>query len=831
MKKYVLILSIVFLASCGSSGALDSNSINLDMTLNQPNILVSLDSEFYGYQFLLYNLIDGEVGEKLFGPSRLVSLNTDTNLFRGEVSDIISGEYVIEVQLVRSDDALVLLGAQENIALEGENISVDLTGLVWDLENYDADSDGVSNYREVLVFGSDPTLSDTDGDGVSDNVDAFPINPNESFDFDGDGKSDSQDSDIDNDGLSNEQEVEIGTSPINPDSDADSVLDGEDNCPLAGNSSQKDQDEDGLGDDCDDDIDGDGISNEQEKQRGLDEYNSDTDDDGVSDGADTFPSDPAETQDSDSDGIGDNADNDDDNDGLTDDEESVIGSDAKSEDTDGDTIRDSLDNCPIHSNVAQQDNDEDGLGDECDLDDDNDGLVDSEENSVGEDGFLTNSKLSDSDGDGFTDPDDNCPLESNIDQIDTDADGFGDACDCGSNDPEIHQLSSDYPDPAKIDSNCDGIDGNKYEAIFISPNGGASTEATSPSSPTSSFQEGLAYAYANGLPVFLAAGDYNITELEYEHLPSIYGGFSNTFLDRDTTGELYQTRLISNESNDDLAILSVEDSELTLAGITFENQSDDESQILLYIRDSQVTLENNVFSGNEDIYSEVLLLGSNSTINLTANQFYGNAIYDSLGVDFEDSSGVMKNNIFAMGEGNHTQAMALDNSDFVISNNTIDGGRHSYGSSYGVTFQTISPSFYNNIFITENDNMQASLACTGVALESDVILSHNLFFRFTTTTSNFGALVDCNGGVLNSETDLESSDGVSSSNNQVITQSDSAHLASVLDEESMYSLVSGSMAIDAGTDTSNSNKGAVRYDFLGSQREALSYDIGAFEYE
>ena len=36
----------------------------------------------------------------------------------------------------------------------------------------------------------------------------------------------------------------------------------------------------------------------------------------------------------------------------------------------------------------------------------------------------------DTDGDGFADCEDNCPLQSN-DQTDTDSDGIGDVCDCG----------------------------------------------------------------------------------------------------------------------------------------------------------------------------------------------------------------------------------------------------------------------------------------------------------------------------------------------------------------------------------------------------------------
>ena len=64
--------------------------------------------------------------------------------------------------------------------------------------------------------------------------------------------------------------------------------------------------------------DGDGLSDVQEATAGTNPLVPDTDGDGVKDGIDRFPLDPTETVDNDNDGIGNNADLDDDNDGLPD---------------------------------------------------------------------------------------------------------------------------------------------------------------------------------------------------------------------------------------------------------------------------------------------------------------------------------------------------------------------------------------------------------------------------------------------------------------------------------------------------------------------------------
>src|SRR5690606_1544231 len=62
----------------------------------------------------------------------------------------------------------------------------------------------VENGRPVIMV-------DSDKDGVADNVDAFPHDPNESVDSDNDGIGDFADSDDDNDGWSDADERRLGS--------------------------------------------------------------------------------------------------------------------------------------------------------------------------------------------------------------------------------------------------------------------------------------------------------------------------------------------------------------------------------------------------------------------------------------------------------------------------------------------------------------------------------------------------------------------------------------------------------------------------------------------
>ena len=137
------------------------------------------------------------------------------------------------------------------------------------------DTDDICDDEDNCPTVDNPYDVDTDGDNI----------PDAQLNTDNDDLGDACDPDDDNDQIPDDGDGEPGGFCI-----GGNTSNCDDNCPLIKNSNQADMDCDGIGDACDDDIDGDGLYNWEEYQKGTYPDDADYDNDGISDG-DKVPTD------------------------------------------------------------------------------------------------------------------------------------------------------------------------------------------------------------------------------------------------------------------------------------------------------------------------------------------------------------------------------------------------------------------------------------------------------------------------------------------------------------------------------------------------------------
>src|SRR5262245_52374067 len=106
---------------------------------------------------------------------------------------------------------------------------------------------------------------------------------------------------------------------------------------------------------------------------------------------------------------------------------------------------------------------------------------------------------------------------------DRDRDGTPNERDCAPDDATIHPRAAGQPDLAFVDSNCDGIDGDETDAIFVARSGSDQNRGTK-AAPKREIKAAVTAAALAGKDVYAAAGDYD-NRVETVSGVNIYGGY------------------------------------------------------------------------------------------------------------------------------------------------------------------------------------------------------------------------------------------------------------------------------------------------------------------
>ena len=341
--------------------------------------------------------------------------------YGGSTNDIVS----LQIQFSNTESNVVHVVFSEAAGLgTGSSATLGFRSSYDSTAEYSHDEDGTVFPGLAITYhigyGTDPIDPDTDADGLSDGEEialgTAPIDP-----------------DTDGDGLTDAEEVILETDPLDSDTDGDGLGDG-DEIVAGTNPLDEDSDDDLLTDgwefengtdpldglDALTDGDGDGLTLAQEiVTYRTDPQCWDTDSDGLSDGAEVTLGTNPRNRDSDGDGLPD---------GL----EVELGTSPLLRDSDGDGISDGweYDHAPfdpLDPTDGTVDADGDGLSNAFEIacgtdwqsvDTDGDGISDAAEVAAG-----TDPRLSDSDGDGIPDS-----QESSLGTSATSSDTDGDGC-------------------------------------------------------------------------------------------------------------------------------------------------------------------------------------------------------------------------------------------------------------------------------------------------------------------------------------------------------------------------------------------------------------------
>ncbi|MHC4905608.1 MAG: NHL repeat-containing protein, partial [Planctomycetota bacterium] len=316
---------------------------------NQPHTYIGLGEVWPPYNYIRELAIDANsnlytyfsrVSEAgVFGTIEKYSQRAaDANDIQDPLADRDGDGLLNDVEMAGWDITFTDANGTQTISVTSDPLltDTDLDGLTdfqeYDLgtnpRNSDTDNDGLSDYAEWRGFSpqTNPRHFDTDGDGLPDGIEiTYGSNPNAA--------------DTDGEGLSDVQEFGLGSDPNNADTDGDGLNDASELVHKTCLTSP--------------DSDGDFMFDGQEVDMGTDPNNGDTDNDGLSDGMEcsvhnTNPS----SSDSDGDGLEDNIEvglrlnpisSDTDDDGVPDGIELAQGTNPWMADSDHDGIPDNLD--------------------------------------------------------------------------------------------------------------------------------------------------------------------------------------------------------------------------------------------------------------------------------------------------------------------------------------------------------------------------------------------------------------------------------------------------------------------------------------------------------
>lgn len=510
----------------------------------------------------------------------------------------------------------------------------------------------------------------------------------------------------------------------------------------------------------------------------------------------------------------------------------------KDPDGDLDGIADAADNCLNIANAAQDDVDHDGAGDACDavnddtLDTDGDGVIDKK------DAFPKDvTEWLDTDKDMVGDHSDNCPDVANADQMNTDqvlakagavvvADGKGDVCD-------------------------DDPDGDGRNAVYVDGQNGKDAGTGYYKSPVQSITQGMKLAEIRKASVWVAIGDYDVSQVLWVKGMKFYGGYTSSFdpkerMARTGWDEKKSTRLLAPGKSGVLVLQNLSTDVTFDAFMIDADAVSSETSAAIVVDNSVVTLTHCTVRGNA--------LAKDSTALKLQNKAFatldGNTLYpfgtpkgiNSRGLWATNSTLTARNNIIMGGKALHAFGVLLESSTAILSNNTIDAVTNTTTQEFStgvLVGLTTSPKLLNNLIMVHGNQAEGIEFEQGIRSSEGIAIKYNLIYSDGDPVPLLRDWVGRSYTFIAGAGDFQkpTPDGpvlFSTFLSPGSVVGNKTHTGKTLDlvTPDDYKPLSPSPVIDAGMDTSDPGNGGVITDWWGIDRSKWGggvYDIGARE--
>ena len=201
--------------------------ISWRMKVTEPYVIFVEVDTTVGYRSLKYDYKNynslgsgwwvhhGLGSQTLNGQWQIISRNLQTDLSGAQSVQILSVKRILVHASGRFDDIRLMHLSWDG---DGDGLTdfdeVNVHGT--DPDTVDTDSDGIDDGQEVGVYGTDPKLADSDGDGMDDGTELAYWGVDWDTDFDTDGFGNLVDEDADNDGALDAAETAGGHDPADP---------------------------------------------------------------------------------------------------------------------------------------------------------------------------------------------------------------------------------------------------------------------------------------------------------------------------------------------------------------------------------------------------------------------------------------------------------------------------------------------------------------------------------------------------------------------------------------------------------------------------------------